>query len=365
MAQKDYYKVLGVAPDVSQEDLRKEYRRLAKKYHPDRQKGSKAAEEKFKEISDAYSVLGDPEKRKQYDQLRSAGMRGGSFEGMDFEDILQGFGGRGGRGFGGGGISDLFSQMFGGRASGAGAKAPRRKGADVTSTITVPFETAVHGGKVDVSIPREKPCPQCNGTGAGDNSRVDTCPHCQGSGEVYSGQGSFTVSRPCPSCFGRGRIIQRPCTRCHGAGSVEEASRVSVNIPKGIKDGQKLRLGGMGHPGVGGGQAGDLLVEVRVAPHPVYRRDGRDIHTTARVGMAEAALGTTVDVQTLHGTVAVKVPAGTQPGRKLRVPGYGMETSDGRKGDHFVEVQVVVPTKLTDEQRRLLERLRKTPAAAR
>jgi molecular chaperone DnaJ len=375
MAEKDYYKVLGVDKDASQEDIRKAYRNLAKKHHPDRQGGSKAAEEKFKEISDAYSVLGDPEKRKQYDQLRSAGMRGGSFGGgpggpggaEGFEDIFQGFSGGGARpgaGAGGGGFSDLFSKIFGGAGAGAGRReAPRRRGADVNSSITIPFEKAVNGSKVQVTIGRQKPCPACNGTGAGENSRVETCPHCHGTGEVNRGQGNFTVSRPCPSCFGRGRIIQQPCTRCHGAGSVEAPSRVEVNIPKGIRDGQKLRLAGMGQPGSGGAPAGDLLVEVHVAPHPVYERKGRDIYTTAPVGMADAALGTQVDVQTLQGEVSVKVPPGTQPGQKLRVPGYGLETSDGRKGDHYVKVQVVIPKNLTDEQRRLLERLRKAPAA--
>jgi molecular chaperone DnaJ len=368
MAEKDYYKVLGVSKDASQDEIRKAYRKLAKKHHPDRQEGSKAAEEKFKEISDAYSVLGDPEKRKQYDELRSAGMRGGAFRGGGaggWEEAFQGFSGGGGAGAGGGGgFSDLFSKIFGGAGGGARRReAPRRRGANVNSSIRIPFETAVNGGKVNVTISREKPCPSCNGTGAGDNSRVDTCPHCHGTGEVNRGQGSFTVSRPCPSCFGRGRIIQQPCGRCHGAGSVEAPSRVEVNIPKGIRDGQKLRLAGMGQPGSGGAPAGDLLVEVNVASHPLYDRKGRDIYTMAQVDMVDAALGTQVDVQTLQGEVSVKVPAGTQPGQKLRVPGYGLETSDGRKGDHYVEVQVVVPRKLTDEQRRLLERLKKAPAA--
>jgi molecular chaperone DnaJ len=368
MPEKDYYKVLGVSKGASQEDIRKAYRKLAKKHHPDRQGGSKAAEEKFKGIAEAYSVLGDPEKRKRYDQLRDAGMHGGRFTGFGgFEDVFAGAPGReSAEGFGGmaGGLGDLFSRIFGGGGQGA-ERAARRRGHDITSSITVPFGTAVHGGTVNIRIPREKPCPECNGTGASSDSRVETCPQCGGSGQVLSGQGGFSVGRPCPACFGRGRIIQKPCTRCRGTGGVQDQQNVDVKIPAAVEDGQKMRLAGMGERGTGGGPSGDLMLEVHVAPHPDFTRKGRDIYGTVEVSMVDAALGTQVDAPTMHGVVTVKVPPGTQPGQKLRVKGHGLETSDGRKGDHYVEVQVTVPRRLTEEQRRLLEQLRRAPASAK
>ncbi len=371
MAQKDYYKVLGVSPEASDDDIRKAYRRLAKEHHPDRHGGSKAAEEKFKEISEAYEVLGDAEKRKQYDQLREARLHGwgggaqGGFEdlfgggrqwqrgeGISFEDL--------------GGLGDVFSRMFGGSASAAsGAQARARRGANLSSSVSVPFDTAVHGGRIEVQLPREKACPRCSGSGAAPGSSARKCPQCGGSGQVMSGQGAFSVARPCPQCFGRGKIIQNPCPKCQGSGTVEEPSRVEVTIPKGIQDGQKIRLAGMGQPGHGGAPPGDLLLEVHVAAHPEFERKGRDIHSEVTVSMVDAALGTKTDVQTLHGEVTLSILPGTQPGQKLRVPGYGLETSDGRKGDHYVQVKVRIPRKLTAEQRRLLEQLRRAPAAAK
>jgi molecular chaperone DnaJ len=369
MAEKDYYKVLGVSPEASHEEVRRAYRRLAKEHHPDRHGGSRAAEERFKAITEAYRVLGDPEKRKQYDRLREMGMGGGTFEGFGgFEDLFRGAGARG-HGVSSedlgdaGGLRDLFSRIFGGGYS-RGARAPRQRGRDINSAITVPFDTAVRGGTVEVRIPRQQACPSCSGSGAAPGSSADICPHCNGTGQVLAGQGAFSVARPCPGCFGRGRVVRTPCGRCRGTGTVEETTRVDVAIPKGIQDGQKMRLAGLGEPGVGGAQAGDLLLEVRVAPHATFERKGRDIHSRARVDMVDAALGTEVEVTTLHGVVSVKVPPGTQPGQKLRLPGYGLETSDGRKGDHYVEVQVTIPRRLTEEQKRLLEQLRRVPAAA-
>ncbi|MFO7957244.1 MAG: molecular chaperone DnaJ [Candidatus Brocadiia bacterium] len=374
MREPDYYNVLGVSPDASQEEIRKAYRKLAKEHHPDRHGGSKDAEEKFKKISDAYSVLGDPEKRKQYDQLRRAGMRGGRFEGAgDFEDMFGGAGGRWQSGEGinfedlGGGLGDIFSRIFGGggRAAGTAQQQTRQRGRDVQTSITIPFDTAVRGGKVEVQVPRERTCPACSGSGAAPGSQVETCSRCGGSGQVLAGQGGFSVARPCPTCFGRGKIIQNPCGRCRGSGTIEDTSSVEVKIPKGVRDGQKLRLSGLGESGAGGGPGGDLLIEVHVESHPEFERKGRDIHSKVRVGMVDAALGTEVDVQTLQGTVSVKVPPGTQPGQKLRIPGYGLETSDGRKGDHYVEVAVSIPRRLTDEQRSLLRQLKRAPAAGK
>ncbi len=368
MPERDFYKVLGVSEDASNEDIRKAYRRLAKEHHPDRHGGSKAAEERFKEISEAYSVLGDPKKRKQYDDLRKAGMSGGAFRGgAGYEDIF-GAAERQGRAegfnFGDlGGLGDLFSSMFGGRGGGQ-SRTARRQGRDIRSSVSIPFETAVSGGRIEVQIPSEKTCPSCSGSGAAPGTKVDDCHQCGGTGQVLTGQGAFSVARPCPACFGRGKIIQTPCGRCGGTGSVEESKRVEVTIPKAIQDGQKIRLAGLGEPGVNGGKAGNLILEVHVAAHPRFERKGRDIYSKARVDMVDAALGADVDVATLSGTVTLKVPPGTQPGQKLRIAGYGIETSDGRKGDHYVTVQVAIPKKLTREQRQLLRKFKQTPVQA-
>ncbi|NLW50765.1 MAG: molecular chaperone DnaJ [Candidatus Brocadiaceae bacterium] len=368
MPEKDYYDVLGVSPDASHEDIRKAYRRLAKEHHPDRQKGSKAAEERFKEITGAYSVLGDPKKRAQYDQLRQAGMHGGAFGG--FEEMFGGAQGAGRGRAGGvefegfGGLGDLFSRIFGGGRSHA-ETAPPQRGNDVVSTISVPFETAAQGGKMSVRIPRQVECAACRGTGAAPGSRVDTCPQCRGSGQILTGQGAFSVSRPCPACFGRGKIVQQPCGQCRGAGVYEKQSTVEVKIPAGIEDGRQIRLAGLGEPGTAHGRAGDLLLEVRVQPHKKFTRKGRDLYSGLALDMVDAALGTEVDVRTMHGLVALKVPPGVQPGQKMRIPGHGLRTSDGREGDHYVELQVRIPKELTEEQRKLLERLRRTPSPAR
>ena len=361
MAEKDYYKTLGVSSNATQQEIRKAFRRLAKKHHPDRNKGSEAAQEKFKEISEAHSVLSDPEKRGQYDQLREAGMRGGPW---NFEEMFGGArasGAKAGtRGFSfndQGGLGDLFDNMFGG-ARGAGATSGTgRRGRDIHSQVNVPFETAARGGKIAVRIPRQAECRRCGGTGAAPGSRAEVCPQCGGKGQIATGQGAFTVSRPCPQCFGRGRIVQKPCAACRGTGSAEEMATVEVKIPPGIEDAKKLRLSGMGEPGIGGGPAGDLTLEVRVESHPTFRREGFNIYSTVSVGMADAALGTTVDVQTMDGTLSVRVPPGTQPNQKLRLKGHGLKGPDGRKRDHFVEIRVVIPKGLTEKQRELLREL--------
>ena len=371
MPEKDYYKTLGVSAEASQEEIRKAYRRLAKQHHPDRHRGSKAAEEKFKDAAEAYSVLGDPQKRRQYDRLRQVGMHGGWHEaGPSFEDLFSGLGGRtwhagedvNFRDYGS--LGDLFSRIFGG-ARGRAEHAARQRGHDVASAISVPFDVAVHGGRAEVKVPRERACPECGGTGAAGGAGVETCAQCRGSGQVLSGQGAFSVARPCPACFGRGRIIRRPCGKCRGGGTLEEPVLVEVKVPAGVEDGQRMRLAGLGQPGVGGGPNGDLLLEVRVQPHPAFARRGRDIHSKVQVNMVDAALGTQVEIQTLRGTVTVTVPPGTQPGQRLRIAGYGLQTADGKKGHHYVEVQVRIPRSLTEEQRRLLEQLRGVPAGAK
>lgn len=374
MPEKDYYKILGVSPDASRDEIHKAYRELAKEYHPDRNEGSTAAQEKFKQISEAYRVLSNPEKRQKYDRLRQAHRQGGS--GFDFEDLFGGGAGQqggkrtaGGGGFDfggmGGGLGDLFSNIFGsGQGAGTRYSSPQR-GHDVHSRVTIPFEKAARGGKVSVRVPRQAECERCGGTGAAPGSDVDICPQCGGRGRLSTGAGGFSRSQPCPQCFGRGKIIQNPCAVCHGDGNVEAEGTVEVNVPPGIEDGKKLRLRGMGEPGTAGGEDGDLILEVKVQSHPTFRREGLDIYSRVKVDMTDAVLGTEVDAETMDGTVRLKVPPGTQPGQKLRLKDRGLKDPQGRKGDHYVEVEVRVPRNITERQRELLEQFKRSAAGSR
>jgi molecular chaperone DnaJ len=380
---KDYYDILGVSEDASKKEIDRAYRRLAKKYHPDRNPDNDEAEEKFKEISEAHEVLSDPEKREEYDTMRRARTQGdfGGFE--RYQDIFgQAGGGAGGRrqaGFEGFGLSDLFESVFGeagpggpggpGGAGGpggpTGARAGRQtaqRGRDIKTSVTIPFETAVSGGKVQVTVPRQAECQTCHGSGAAPGSKSTVCPQCGGSGQMQSGLGGFSVQRTCPRCVGRGRIAQKKCPDCGGAGTRERRSTVDVNIPKGIDDGQKLRLSGLGQEGTGGGPSGDLILQVHVQSHPEFDRKGADVYSETTVDMVEAALGTQVDVKTLDGTVTLKVPPGTQPGQKLRLKERGAEKSDGSRGDHYVTVNVRIPRKLNERQRELLREFKRAHA---
>ncbi len=372
MTEKDYYKTLGVSQDASKEDIHKAYRKLAKKYHPDKNKGSDAAQEKFKEISEAYNVLSKPEKRKKYDELRrmqqqggmrGAGGAGGGMDGFGFEDI---FGSRSSRSTSGDtsfsdtGFSDLFSSIFGeGKGAGPGYSM-RERGRDVHSRITIPFNKAVKGGKVSVRVPRHSECTRCGGTGAAPGTRTDICPSCGGRGRTASGKGGFSIAQTCPQCFGRGKIIQNPCSICHGDGSTEVEAEIDVNIPAGIENGQKLRLKGMGGEGGAGGEAGDLILEVGVSEHPRFKRKALDLYGEIKIDMAEAVLGTQKEVDVIDGKVNLKIPPGTQPGRKFRLKGKGIKAKDGRRGDHYVEVKVKIPENLTREQKELMEKYAKT-----
>jgi len=354
MGHKDYYTVLGVVEDATQDVIKKAYRKLAKKYHPDRNRGDAAAEERFKEAQEAYDVLGDPENRQKYDQLRRAGP--GGFGGIDLEDLLGGRGGSGGRGFGGS-VFDLFER------AGMGRRArPPRRGEDLSYEIRVPFTTAAFGGSTAIRVPRSETCASCSGTGAAPGTQPQPCPACGGSGSTADEQGGFAFSRPCPSCYGRGRIIERPCTACGGSGEKHVTRLLTVTVPAGIDHDQKIRLKGEGEAGDAGAPPGDLILTVKIAEHPQFTRDGLDTEGVLDLDIVAASLGTELDVETLHGKVKLTVPAGVQPGTRMRLKERGIENHRGKKGDHYVKINVTVPRQLTERQRKLLTEFREDAA---
>ena len=364
---KDFYRILGVSEKASQDEIKKAYRKLAKQYHPDANPNDPSASERFKEVGEAYGVLSDAEKRKQYDQMRRFGgigfggrgggpqrpgpgapPGGGSFS---FED-LQGFGG----------LGDLFSSIFdrgGGRRAGE-RRSERRKGQHVEYVVDIGFETAVSGGKISIEVPITEECATCGGSGAAPGSGLTTCSECGGSGTVSFGQPGFAVKRPCPACFGRGRIPENPCPSCAGRGEVRQNRKIQITVPKGTDEGTRLRLSGQGEKGVGGGPPGDLLITFRVKPHRFFHREGLDIHVTVPINVVQAALGSKVRVRTVHGKkVILKIPPGTQTGTRFRIRGQGVEKGD-RLGDQIVEVKVEVPEKLSDEERQAMEQFATT-----
>ncbi|MFP4057143.1 MAG: molecular chaperone DnaJ [Candidatus Brocadiia bacterium] len=359
MPDVDYYQALGVSKDASREEISKAFRKLAKKYHPDRNPGDKTAEKKFKEISAAHEVLSDPKKRRQYDQLREAQARGG-FGGGDFSEFFRRASQQRGRPRGGaafetggmGDFSDLFSSLFGGRARTRAAAAQR--GEDVLQKIDIPFETAIHGGTVSVRVRREEPCSACGGSGARPGSTPRQCAQCGGTGSLQSAQGGFSFSRPCPACMGRGTVIDSPCPTCRGTGRTVRPRSLSVKIPKGVRDGAKIRLSQEGEPGLNGGPPGDLYLQVHVRPHPTFRRDGHNIYSDVELNIVQATLGTSVPVRTIDGTVQLRIPPGTNSGAKLRLRGKGAPKPAGDRGDHYVQVKIVTPKNLPSGQAQLL-----------
>ena len=362
MADVDYYQALGVKKNASQGEISKAFRKLAKKYHPDRNPGDEAAEKRFKEISAAHEVLGDADKRKQYDQLRDAQARG--FTTGDFSDFFRQAGqgaGRGGAGRGGaragglGDFADLFSGLFGGERPST-ASAPPQRGEDILQRIDIPFETAVRGGSVSIRVRRPEACTTCGGGGAAPGSSEKTCPACGGTGTVQNVQGGFAFSRPCPTCFGRGRMIDKPCRSCGGTGRTTRTRNVSVKIPKGVRDGAKIRLTGEGQPGTHHGKPGDLYLEVHVKRHPLFERDGHDIYADLELNIVQATLGATMPAKTLNGTVDLRVPPGTSSGVKLRLRGKGAPKPGGGHGDHYVRIKIVTPKGLSASQAELLRR---------
>jgi len=373
MAQsKDYYQVLGVSASATQDEIKKAYRRLAKKNHPDANKSDPKAADRFKEISEANNVLSDPDKRKQYDEMRRLGAFGG-FGG----ERQQRPGGRpsyspgpGGAGAGAGprmedfdigglgGLGDLFSSMFGGSTGQRGAgQRPRgpQKGESVEVVVPVDFRTAALGGKVPVELEVNEECATCHGSGGAPGAKWKKCPECDGRGMISFGQGGFAVNRPCPMCLGRGQVPSEPCPTCKGSGEVRTRKRVNITVPAGTETGTRVRLAGQGGRGDDGGPPGDLIITFEVSADRFFKREGLDVIARVPLNIAQATLGSKVSVRTLHGKkVTIKIPPGTAPGKRFRVPGQGIE-KNGTKGDMIVEANVTVPEKLTPEQEQMMK----------
>ena len=349
--EKDYYAILGVSKSATPKEVTKAYRKLARELHPDANPGNAASEERFKEVSTAYDVLGDETKRKEYDEVRAAGPMG--FGGG-------GPGGPGGFRFdtGGDGIGDLLGQMFGrGANRRGGANVGPQRGGDIEASLTLDFADAVHGITTTLHLTSEAVCTSCNGSGARAGTTPKTCSQCGGRGAVDANQGVFSFSSPCQRCQGRGVTIEYPCGSCRGSGTEHRAREVKVRIPAGVDNGQRIRLKGRGAPGRNGGPAGDLFVECRVAPHATFGRDGLNLLVRVPVAYHEAVLGSDIDVPTLDGTpVMLKLKAGTQSGTKHRVKGRGIETAT-HKGDLIVTIDVAIPIKPTAEEKRIIEEL--------
>ena len=335
--KRDYYEVLGVSRECSAQELKSAYRKVALQYHPDRNPGNREAEEKFKEASEAYEVLSDPDKRARYDQF---GHSQSPFEGFGFS----------------GSVNDIFGDIFGEIFGGARRNRGRARGADLRYNLEISFEEAAFGSEVKVRIPRPKRCEVCNGSGSKSGS-IRTCPTCGGAGELRFTQGFFSVSRPCNHCGGTGQIISDPCSKCRGAGKYENEAELKVSIPAGVDTGTRVRLAGEGEPGERGAATGDLYVVVHVRPHPIFVREGTEVLCEVPLSITQAALGAQIDVPTLDGRVKMKVPAGTQTGKVFRLRGRGIPHLRGAgRGDQHVRVVIETPTDLTRQQKEMLEK---------
>ena len=374
MAQtKDYYAVLGVSASATQDDIKKQYRRLAKQHHPDANANDPKSAEKFKDISEAYNVLGDAEKRKQYDDMRrlgafggySGGARGpsrggayrrpgqtsgGSYDStsgatFNFEEFDVG---------GLGGLGDLFGSMFGGGRSGNRARGAER-GQTVETTLEIPFRVAALGGKVPVDLEVNEECATCHGNGAAPGATIRPCSECNGRGTISFGQGGFAVNRPCPNCLGRGQVPSERCPTCKGVGEVRTRRKVMITVPTGVDSGSKIRLKGQGGKGTNGGDAGDLVITFQVQADRFYKREGKDLIATVPLNIAQATLGSKIAVKTLEGKkVTLKIPPGTASGKRFRVRGQGVSKPGEAAGDLIVEVTITVPEALTEEQERMI-----------
>ncbi|GAA3999092.1 molecular chaperone DnaJ [Allokutzneria multivorans] len=372
--EKDFYGELGVSSSATAEEIKKSYRKLARELHPDANPGDAAAESRFKSVSEAYAVLSDPEKRRQYDEARSlfGGGRGGfdgfsgGNTGFDFGNIFGGGGGAGGGqgAGGGGGFSDLFGGLFGKRGGGAGSANRARRGSDVEAEVRIEFVDAVKGATVLLRLSSPTTCGTCGGDGAAPGTSPRICPSCSGSGLVTRNQGAFAFSEPCRDCRGNGKIIDTPCGECGGDGISTRTRALNIRIPAGVEDGQQIRLSGQGEPGRNGASAGDLYVRVHVSPHEVFGRSGNDLTLSVPVTFPELALGTTLTIPTLDSSVTVRVPSGTASGRVLRVRGRGVVRKDGQAGDLLITLQVHVPSTVDDKARAALEAYAEASAGA-
>ena len=347
---KDFYQTLGVGKATSADDIKRAYRKLARRYHPDANPGDDGKAEKFKEISEAYSILSDPKRRKEYDEVRrvveSGGYRhfpgagaghGSPFGGqVNLEDLLGGFG-----------------DLFGGGKQQAGAG----RGPDLTAGLRLTFEEALEGTTKSIAVKGQSSCPDCRGTGARAGSAPDICPLCSGQGAVVQNQGLFSFSRPCHQCRGSGKLIRDPCPGCRGRGARHRSRKVRVKVPQGVRDGGRIKIRGKGGPGRSGGPPGDLIVQVEVEAHPLFERNGKNLNLVLPLTYTEAALGATLEIPTLHGSVKLRVPPGTNSGKTFRVRGGGVPTRKGRAGDLLVEARVEIPRRVTRKQRQLLEDL--------
>ncbi len=341
---KDLYEVLGVERSAGPQEIKSAYRKLAVKYHPDRNPGNKEAEERFKEAAEAYAVLSDPEKRAAYDRYGMAGVGEQPFTGFDASIF--------------GDFADILGNMFGfeGFFGGGRRRSGPEQGSDLRTTIALSFEEMARGVERTITVNREESCETCGGTGAAKGSSQETCRGCGGQGQVRVSQGFFTMVRTCPQCGGSGRVIKDPCTTCRGGGRVEKRREIKVPIPPGLEDGTRVRVAGQGEGGLRGGPPGDLFVVIRVEPHERFMRDGADLHIEEEISAFHAALGAQVDVPTLDGTEVVTVPAGTQPGDTVALRGKGLSRlRRGGQGDLVVHFKVVVPRKLSARQKELLQ----------
>lgn len=343
----DYYELLEVNRNASETEIKKAYRRLAVKYHPDKNQGDKASEDKFKEISEAYEVLSDAEKRARYDQFGHAGVSS------------NGFGGGGFGGFGQGSpFGDIFGDIFG-EVFGARQKSSRgRRGDDLQYNLEVSFEEAAFGTEKKIDIPYAKRCDACSGSGAKPGTTPKTCPTCQGAGQMRYQQGFFSVSKTCSHCNGEGRVVEHPCTTCRGAGTVRDKKTIAVKVPPGVETGIRLKLSGEGGQGTKGGPNGDLYVALSVKEHPIFRREDNDVICEIPISFTQAALGCEIEVPTLDGRISMKIPEGTQSGATFRMRGKGVPALQGYgRGDHLIVAKVETPTNLNQKQRELLEEL--------
>ena len=358
MSKRDYYEVLGVSKTATQDELKKAYRKLARKYHPDLNKDNEEAAEKFKECNEAYSVLSDDQKRAQYDQFGHAAFENGGMGGGG------GFSGAGGfGGFGGSGMEDIFDMFFGGQGGrgGSRAKTGPQRGADLRFDLEITFEEAAFGLEKEINLYRDETCDHCHGEGAEPGSKVESCPECNGTGYVRFTQntmfGQMVNERPCSRCKGEGKIISEPCKECRGKGTVKRNKKLKVKIPAGVDNGSRLRVSGEGEAGAKGGPSGDLYVYLYVKPHKFFERDGTTVLCEVPINIVQATLGADIKVPTLDGQVTMKVPEGTQPGKVLRLKGKGIPSlRGGSRGDQLVRIKVVVPTKLSDKQKDALRK---------